>query len=137
MGTWKLVSEFRFDSAHVIEDYDGPCGRMHGHTYKVKMELTASKLRSSAHLRRPIMVADFRTLKWAKKDVDQGGLDHMVLNDVKALGGDTTAEKLAEYIHSQTMIRVRSTLESDDAGADLQLKVTVWETPDSYCEYWE
>ncbi|WP_331281869.1 6-pyruvoyl trahydropterin synthase family protein, partial [Planktothrix serta] len=25
---------FTFDSAHYIKDYDGPCGRMHGHSYR-------------------------------------------------------------------------------------------------------
>ena len=31
MPKWKLVTEFTFDSAHYIKDYDGSCGRMHGH----------------------------------------------------------------------------------------------------------
>ncbi len=137
MPNWKLTTEFRFDSAHSIVDYDGPCGRIHGHTYLVKLELTAQKLRPSAHVNRAIMVADFKTLKWAKKDVDQGGLDHMLLNDLEALGGDTTAERIAQYIHQETMRRVRSALLVGDDGADLTLKVTLWETPDSYCQYWE
>lgn len=38
MPQWKLTTEFTFDSAHYIRDYEGPCGRMHGHTYKVKVE---------------------------------------------------------------------------------------------------
>ena len=134
---WKLSSEFTFDSAHVITGYDGPCGRLHGHTYRVRMELTSDRLRPSAHVKRAIMVADFKTLKWAKKDVDAGGLDHAYLNDLPDLGDDTTAEVISAYIHRKTMDRVRAYLPGCDDGADLRLHVTLWETPDSSCEYWE
>ncbi|MVN87019.1 6-pyruvoyl tetrahydrobiopterin synthase [Deinococcus sp. HMF7620] len=132
---WQLNTEFTFDSAHVITGYDGPCGRLHGHTYRVRLELSADRLRSSAHVRRAIMVADFKTLKWAKKDVQAGGLDHAYLNDL--LGDDTTAEVIAAHIHGETLRRVRDTLDPGDQGQDLCLKVILWETPDSNCEYWE
>ena len=134
---WKLNTEFTFDSAHVITGYDGPCGRLHGHTYRVRMELTSDQLRPSAHVRRNIMVADFKSLKWAKKDVAQGGLDHAYLNDHPDLGDDTTAEVIAAYLHRETLRRVRESLDPGDEGADLRLKITLWETPDSSCEYWE
>ena len=134
---WTLRSEFTFDSAHVITGYDGPCGRLHGHTYRVRMELTSARLRPSEHVKRDIMVADFKTLKWAKKDIEKGGLDHAYLNDIEELGDDTTAEVVAAYIHRKTMDRVRAGLFPGDDGADLKLKVTLWETPDSSCEYWE
>jgi 6-pyruvoyltetrahydropterin/6-carboxytetrahydropterin synthase len=137
MMPWQLSTEFTFDSAHVITGYDGPCGRLHGHTYRVKLELSAERLRSSEHVRRNIMVADFKTMKWAKKDIDAGGLDHAYLNDIAELGDDTTAEVIAAYIHRHTMRRVRGSLEAGDDGADLRLKVSLWETPDSCCEYWE
>lgn len=134
---WRLTTEFTFDSAHIIVGYDGPCGRLHGHTYRVRLELTSDQLRPSAHVRRHIMVADFKTLKWAKKDVEAGGLDHALLNDLPELGDDTTAEVIAAYIHRKTMERVRADLPKGDDGADLKLRVTLWETPESSCEYWE
>lgn len=134
---WKLVTEFTFDSAHTIEGYEGPCGRLHGHTYRVKIEVTARVLRPSAHVQRAIMVADFRTLKWAKKDVSQGGLDHAYLNDIPGLGSDTTAEVIAQFIHQKTLERIRDSLPASDSGDDIALKVTLWETPESYCEYFE
>ena len=34
------------------------------------------------HCPQPVMVADFRTLRWAKQDLLKGGLDHSVLNEV-------------------------------------------------------
>ena len=134
---WKLTIGFTFDAAHTIVGYDGPCGRLHGHTYRVKLTLESDRLRSSAHLGREAMVADFRTLKWAKKDVDAGGLDHMNLNDHPEIGRDSTAEVIARYIWQETMRRVRGNLDPNDAGNDLNLRVTLWETPESSCEYWE
>lgn len=134
---WTLRTEFTFDAAHVITGYDGPCGRLHGHTYRVRLELTTSRLRRSAHVARPVMAADYKTLKWAKRDVSQGGLDHAFLNDHPELGDDTTAEVIAAFLHRETLRRVKACLDEGDDGVDLSLRITLWETPDSSCEYWE
>ena len=32
---FEVVKEVTFDAAHYIPNYDGPCGRMHGHRWKV------------------------------------------------------------------------------------------------------
>lgn len=58
MPKWKLTTEFTFDSAHYIKDYDGPCGRMHGHTYRVQVEATSDQLHSSEYCPHAVMVAD-------------------------------------------------------------------------------
>lgn len=134
---WKLSTEFTFDSAHVITGYDGPCGQLHGHTYRVRLELQSQRLRPSAHVGRSIMVADFKSLKWARKGAAEGGLDHMFLNDHPELGDDTTAEIIAAFLHRETMRRIRENLPAGDSGEDLRLHVFLWETPESCCEYWE
>ncbi len=126
MAQWKLSTEFTFDAAHFIRDYDGPCGRMHGHTYRVRVEATASKLQPSEYCPHPAMVADFRTLRWAKKDALKGGLDHCVLNEIMPPEYETTAEMIAQYIHEKTCKMLPE---------HIQLKVSVSETPDSWAEY--
>lgn len=128
MPKWKLVTEFTFDSAHYIKDYDGPCGRMHGHTYKVRLEATSSTLHASEHCPHPSMVADFKTLRWAKKDVTKGGLDHGILNQILPENYETTAEMIAQYIYDETKKRIPE---------GVQLKVAVSETPNSWVEYEE
>ena len=124
MPTWILHTEFKFDAAHFIEGYDGKCGRMHGHSYKVKITAKSNKLNPSAHLKTDDMVCDFSELKWAAKDVEKGGLDHGNLNEL--LEFTTTAERIAEYIHQETKKRIPE-------GIDLT--VTVWETENSWVEY--
>ena len=124
MPTWTLHTEFKFDAAHYIDGYDGKCGRMHGHTYKVHMKAKSHKLNPSAYLKTLDMVCDFKELKWAAKDSERGGFDHGVLNDL--MQENTTAERIAEYIHQETKKRIPSGIE---------LEVTVWETETSWVSY--
>lgn len=124
MPTWKLHTEFTFDAAHFIDGYDGKCGRMHGHTYKVHITAKSHKLNPSKYLDTPDMVCDFKELKWAAADGKKGGLDHTVLNE--SIPVPTTAERIAEYIHKETKSKI---------PADIILKVTVWETENSWVEY--
>lgn len=124
MPTWTLHTEFKFDAAHFIEGYNGKCGRMHGHSYKVKISAKSNKLNPSAYLNTDDMVCDFKELKWAAKDADKGGLDHGFLNDL--LEVNTTAERIAEFIHIETTKRI---------PAGIELKVTVWETDTCWVEY--
>jgi 6-pyruvoyltetrahydropterin/6-carboxytetrahydropterin synthase len=70
------------------------------------------------------MVCDFKELKWAAKDSERGGFDHGVLNYI--MQENTTAERIAEYIHQETKKRIPSGIE---------LEVTVWETETSWVSY--
>ncbi|MDR8391789.1 6-carboxytetrahydropterin synthase [Aliifodinibius sp. S!AR15-10] len=124
MPKWKLHTEFRFDAAHFIEGYDGKCGRMHGHSYRVLMKAESSELNPSEYLDSPDMVCDFRELKWAAKDSEKGGLDHSLLNE--KMDCSTTAERIAEFIHKETSKRIPD---------NIDLTVTVWETEDCWVEY--
>ncbi len=124
MPTWKLNTEFTFDAAHAIEDYDGKCGRIHGHSYRVRVTAESHHLNPSKYLKTPDMVCDFRELKWAGRDAEKGGFDHSLLNERVPVV--TTAERLAEYIHVETRKRI---------PGGIRLTVTVWETPDSWVEY--
>ena len=124
MPTWTLHTEFKFDAAHSIDGYDGKCGRMHGHSYKVKVTAKSHKLNPSLYLDSADMVCDFKELKWATRDSEKGGFDHGVLNELMDI--NTTAERIAEYIHKETMKRIPE-------GIDLT--VTVWETDTSWVEY--
>ncbi len=72
------------------------------------------------------MVADFRTLRWAKQDVTKGGLDHCVLNEVLPPEYETTAEMIAQYIYDKTKKLLPE---------GVKLKVAVSETPSSWVEY--
>jgi 6-pyruvoyltetrahydropterin/6-carboxytetrahydropterin synthase len=99
---------------------------MHGHTYTVRIEAISSKLHSSEYCPHPVMVADFRSLRWAKKDVTKGGLDHCVLNEVMPPEYETTAEMIAKYIYDETKKKLPE---------GVKIKVAVSETANSWAEY--
>lgn len=124
MPTWTLNTEFTFDAAHSIKGYDGKCARMHGHTYRVRISAKSHTLNPSKYLDTPDMVCDFNELKWAGKDSEKGGFDHGVLDEL--IPENTTAERIAEYIHKETKSRI---------PGNIELTVTVWETVNSWVEY--
>ncbi|MFE4104769.1 6-pyruvoyl trahydropterin synthase family protein [Almyronema epifaneia] len=126
MPKWTLTTEFKFEAAHYIKNYDGPCGRLHGHSYRVRIEAIAHRLQASQYCPNPVMVADFRSLRWAKRDVLKGGLDHCVLNEVLPEAYETTAEMIAQYIHDKTKKQLPE---------GVKLKVAVSETADSWATY--
>jgi len=126
MPTWTLHTKFKFDAAHLIEGYDGKCGRMHGHSYKVHLSAKSHKLNPSKYLETDDMVCDFKELKWASKGSEKGGLDHSVLNEEMPV--NPTAERIAEFIYKETKQRIPE---------DIELHVTVWETENSWVEYTE
>jgi len=126
MPQWKISTEFNFSAAHYIPDYDGPCGRMHGHTYTVRLEARSSQLHPSQFCPHAVMLADFRTLRWAKQDALNGGLDHGVLNDLLPPDYATTAEMIAKFIYDRTKAKLPE---------GIQLKVAVSESPHSWAEY--
>jgi len=126
MPQWTLHTKFKFDAAHFIDGYDGKCGHMHGHSYKVQVKAKSEKLNPSKYLETNDMVCDFRELKWAAKGPEKGGLDHSVLNE--ELPVNPTAERIAEFIYKETKQRIPD---------GIKLNITVWETDNSWVEYTE
>lgn len=108
----EVFKEFTFDSAHFLPNVpDGhKCGRMHGHTYKVRFTV-AGEINPDTGF-----VIDFGDLKeQAKPVIDR--LDHQVLNDFIP---NPTCENLALYLASKV------------GGVTT---IEVWETPNSGCKY--
>ena len=118
---YELMVEKTFDSAHYLERYDGPCARMHGHTYKVQVCVAGETLDEKVGL-----LMDFKDMKKALNDlVDQ--LDHQVLNDI--LDFNTTAELLAKYFYEQLAPTLPSNV--------ILKKVNLWETPTNCATYYQ
>ena len=120
--TLKIVTDFA--AAHVLRDYPGPCSRLHGHNWKVEVEVTATALD------RVGMGVDFKVIKTATRDV-LARLDHRHLNDVAPFDElNPTAENIAAYLHREI-------------GAHLNeprlrvTAVTVWETERASVRYSE
>lgn len=56
-----LKAEHSFDSAHFLANYEGKCGNIHGHRWKVEIEVQSETLQNGGQL--DGMVIDFGDLK--------------------------------------------------------------------------
>ena len=121
---YELTIERQFAAAHKLENYAGPCARLHGHNYRVVITFRGVALDEQGFL------VDFTTLK-ARCDGAIEDLDHQYLNDHAAFAGrNPTAEAIAHYLFQ----RIRA------AAADLPAQVaavTVYESPTSAVTYRE
>jgi len=88
-----ITKEFSFSAAHQLTQLSEghPCSRVHGHNYKVKVELKSNDLDKQG------MVQDYGELKPIKDWIDQT-LDHKNLNNI--VPRDPTAENIAIWIYS-------------------------------------
>jgi 6-pyruvoyltetrahydropterin/6-carboxytetrahydropterin synthase len=120
--TLKVVTDFA--SAHTLRDYPGACARMHGHNWKVEVEVVANRLDPLG------MGVDFKVIKQATRETADR-LDHRYLNEIAPFTEiNPTAENLAAYFYetlsgklNDTQVRVRS--------------VTLWETERACARYSE
>lgn len=120
--TLKVLTEFA--SAHTLTNYPGACARMHGHNWKVELEVTATRLDDIG------IAIDFKTMKReANKVCDE--LDHRYLNEIPPFDQiNPTAENLAAYLYQ----RLSETINGDYVKVSA---VTLWETDRACVRYSE
>ena len=118
---YRLRIESEFDAAHKMEGYKGKCAQLHGHTYKAEVFVLAKETDSIG------ISLDLRLLKEELVKIT-GRFDHSFLNDMKELG-NPSVENISKYIFQNMKDNLPN-------GVVLE-KVRVWETPKSWCEYFE
>jgi len=120
--TLKVVTEFA--AAHTLRDYPGACSRMHGHNWKVEVEVKATSLDDVG------MGVDFKVIKQAAKQLG-GELDHRYLNEIAPFDKiNPTAENIA--CHLYTGLAKQLNTETLQVCA-----VTLWETERACVRYTE
>lgn len=88
-----------FSAAHSLREYQGKCENLHGHNYKVEVELKGMALSKSG------MVVDFTDLR-AALDKILSRLDHTHLNDIKPFDKiNPTAENIAKLIYEEMLLK--------------------------------
>lgn len=118
--TWRLKVKSGFSAAHRLVGSGGKCESLHGHNFKVELEVEGEELGDAG------MLVDFGELKGVLKGVLEE-LDHHDLNEIGALKGESpSSENIARYIFRQLRkkiqasgVRVHSVTvrESDTASA--------------------
>lgn len=124
----EIGTKVTFSAAHRLTFHKGQCKNLHGHNWKVDVQIQSSDYTD--------MVVDFGAIKQFIKD----GLDHKVLvyeqDDIlisrtegmarAVLPFETTAENLAKFISES----VRTQFLAEDKTASLA--VTVYESDDNF-----
>lgn len=120
--TLKVLNEI--SSSHVIEGHSGKCARLHGHNWKIEVEVECRRLDPLG------MGMDFADLKAHVHAVTEP-LDHRHLNDLPGFADcNPTAENVAAYVYRETGQRINQ--------PDLRVAaVTIWETSKASVRYTE
>ena len=136
---YQLTIEQSFDSAHFLAGYKGKCGNLHGHRWRVLLQVESEELRTDMQQRG--MCVDFSTLKEELKEmVDR--YDHMLLIEKGCLR-EKTMEALSEEGFSVVELSFRPTAENfakhfydliKGKGYDVAM-VQVYETPNNCASY--
>jgi 6-pyruvoyltetrahydropterin/6-carboxytetrahydropterin synthase len=120
--TLKVVSDFA--AAHSLRGYPGDCRKLHGHNWKVEVEVQASELDELG------MAIDFKTVKQVTKKVTDE-LDHGYLNDIPPFDSiNPTAENIAAHIYRRLGEEINEPRVQVHA-------VTIWETERACVRYTE
>lgn len=136
---YQLTTEHSFESAHFLAGYDGKCGNLHGHRWRVLLTVQSETLREDQQQKG--MCVDFAELK---KDLrtELDALDHVLIIEQESLRESTmkalqeekfqvvempfrpTAENFARYFYELFTLK----------GYPVA-KVEVYETPNNSAVY--
>lgn len=123
-GKYTLKIRTEIAASHIIEGHPGKCSRLHGHNWKIDVEVTTTRLDALG------MGMDFSDLKAETKAVTEP-LDHRHLNDLPGFAGiNPTAENVAAYVYHEVGERLGK------LGFQVA-RVTIWETDRASVTYSE
>lgn len=136
-----LEAESSMDAAHFLSGYDGKCGNIHGHRWRVLARVSGETLMTDKQNRG--MVVDFGKLKEdLKEEVEY--FDHMFIVEQDSLQ-PSTIKVLTEENFTLRMVGFRPTAENFAKYFFEQMKkrgyrveqITVYETPNNCAIYRE
>ena len=76
--TIRLTKQFRFEAAHALWNYDGPCRNIHGHSYVLYVTVRGRPITGPEDPKRG-MVMDFSALKKIVEDLIIEPFDHALM----------------------------------------------------------
>ena len=121
---YEVVVHRYFSSAHNLRGYQGNCEELHGHNWKVAVQVAAEKLDSTG------MVMDFKVLKKELNKVIQK-LDHKYLNDIPPFDTlNPSSENIAHFIFQE----LKKAINKERLRVS---KISVWESENSVAIYSE
>jgi 6-pyruvoyltetrahydropterin/6-carboxytetrahydropterin synthase len=97
-----VSAEVTFSAAHSLSGYAGPCEKVHGHNYRIRLTVASPRLEALG------WVMDFADLKRLLQEIT-APFDHRNLNEVPPFDRlNPTAEHLARHFFHEAARRVNS-----------------------------
>lgn len=136
-----LTKIFRFEAAHAILGYPGPCAHVHGHSYVLQVTVTG-KAPEECYLPGLGMILDFKDLKkWVQGQVIDA-LDHafMVSEAYAGLHPEMVAQEATlifpfEPTAENLLLYIRNTLQGQLPQGMLLKSLRLNETADSFAQW--
>ncbi len=120
-----LTKRATFEASHRLPNHDGKCNRLHGHSWRVEVEVTSDRLWNEGP--KAGMAVDFADVAAPLKRLVGTHLDHWHLNETTGLE-NPTSELLAVWVFDH--------LAAEYAAMDVRLAaVTIEETCTSRARY--
>jgi 6-pyruvoyltetrahydropterin/6-carboxytetrahydropterin synthase len=120
---YRTFIETRFSAAHQLHGYKGRCGKLHGHTWKVRVEVETNQIDDIG------ISMDFKALKQLVDSVIDC-LDHHHINEIKPFNQENpTAENLSRFIYKKIEQQLPTSIHI--------YQVTVWESENYAVRYLE
>lgn len=121
---YELSVEVSFAAAHQLRGYRGKCENLHGHNWRVQVNVMAERLNEID------LAIDFHELKKIAREV-VAPLDHGLLNEVFPFTEkNPSSENIAKWIFDS----LKKKINNDNIRVSA---VTVWESENSSASYYE
>lgn len=129
--TTTVTKLFEFEAAHHLPNYDGVCKNLHGHSYKLEVEVSGFIEEITG------MIMDFKELKEIVNKYVVNVFDHSNLNDhfenpTAEIMVKWIFEKLEPIIENPREVKIRGGVRKF-RGKEL-IRIRLWETSTSYAE---
>lgn len=136
---YKIAKEFQFDACHMLDGHNKKCHNLHGHTYRLLVEISGELIQSGSSAG---MVMDYADIKSIVKQHIIDPLDHAYLYNQNNPNECKIAALLQEMTRKVFAFPCRTTAEGmskyifDILSEYLPVSmITLWETATSYCKY--
>ncbi len=121
---YELMVETTFSAAHQLRGYRGSCEKLHGHNWKVNIQVVSETLNDLD------MVMDFHEIK-KRANETVSSLDHSFLNELFPFTEkNPSSENVAKWIYDSLKKKINS-------GNVRLSAVTVWESETASATYYE
>ena len=153
MKKYTIASEHNFDACHYLEGHKAACKNLHGHCWKVRIEVAANEVIENGSSRG--MILDFKDLKmefrrlvdsFDHSTVIEAPVDKVTYTTTNVEIKDNNSDIILQVIENRTvLVPFRPTCENFSKYFYDTLKemfpevyaVTVWETEINSCRYVE